>query len=66
MNILDPNAAAAQALHLLKIRARLCEPRDPGGLEDMEVDRAPASATEAVPGSSGTCTGTQSSNLTYI
>lgn len=53
---LDPNAAAAQALHLLKIRARLCEPRDPGGLEDMEVDRAPASATEAVPGSSGTCT----------
>ena len=36
----EPNEAAVKTLHLLKLRARLCEPRDRGKsdlVEDMEV-----------------------------
>jgi hypothetical protein len=59
----DPNVAAAQALRLLKMRARLCEPREQSGRhhpEAMEVDTACGiEPPPAVAGTSGTsCPGT--------
>lgn len=64
---LDPNAAAAEALHLLKQRARLCEL----GEEAMEVEEGgrihastSSSFLEAVPGTSGTCSGVKMSQQT--
>ena len=54
--------AAAQALRLLKMRARLCEPREQSGRhhpEAMEVDTACGIEPAAVAGTSGTsCPGT--------
>jgi hypothetical protein len=58
----DPNVAAAQALRLLKMRARLCEPREQSGrhhTEAMEVDTPCGIEPAAVAGTSGTsCSGT--------
>jgi len=53
---IEPNEAAVKTLHLLKLRARLCEPRDRGKsdlVEDMEVD----STSTPQAGTSGVCPG---------